>query len=211
MKPNAGFDQGAYARLRRKELLLACALGGLTSAACAAGIQSALVLALSGGGGGGGTVTTGEGVADFPTAVPFSDRFVGALVIPNSVSVTDFELRQNGALVGTDTNVPPNQRQPIEQILQQQGIFDPVNEYLHFYRTTDPLIVQDDDQIAVRFVQSEGTQPVAQSRIGFGGSNETDILDGPPLTNLQAHDPRSARPYPSSPGPPGCWSCWQRW
>jgi hypothetical protein len=174
-------------RGRARDLALALAIGGLTHVACASGITAAIVLALSGGGGGGGgSETTAEGAAVLVS--PLTDRFVGALVIPNDVQVTGFETRQDGVLVPTDAQVAQGVQNLIAQALQQRGIFDPQAEYLQFFQTSAPLTVQNGDVIRVRFVQSQGGQPVAESRIGFGGSNEADLLDDPPLSNFQAHD-----------------------
>jgi hypothetical protein len=168
------------------------ALGALTGAACAAGLVSGLVLALSSGTGGGGSETTAEGIADLTQ--PLTDRFIGALVIPNSVAVSGVEASQNGQPVPIDGNVSPVAQGALEQVLEQQGIFDPAGEYLQFWQTSAPMVVQDGDRIRVRLLQSENGQPVAQSRIGFGGSNESDLLDGLPLANFQGHDnPFAAR------------------
>ncbi len=175
--------------LQEWALALALALAALGSAACGAGIAAALALSFGGsGGGGGGSHTSAEGVVDLPAPLPMSDRFIGALVVPNSVLVSQVELTRNGQLVPIDQNVASPARSALQQVLLRQGIFDPSTEYLEFWQTSAPLAVQDGDPIRLAFVQSEGGGPVAQSRIGFGGSNEADFQDGLPLASFQGHD-----------------------
>jgi hypothetical protein len=178
--------RSAHSRLRAsmRDTALALAVGALTHVGCGY-LPAALLLALTPSSGGGGSDTTGQGEAVL--VAPMTDRFIGALVIPNGVVVSAFETRRNGAIVPTDTLVPPGIQSAIAQALQQRGILAPQTEYLQFWQTAAPLTVQNGDTILVRFVQSQGGQPVAESRIGFGGSNEADF-DGPPLSNFQAHD-----------------------
>jgi hypothetical protein len=180
-------DRTAGSRVRRKELALVVAITAAVYLGCGAGIATAVILALSSGGGGGGTETTAEGEADLVPSLPFTDRFLGALVIPNGVIVSDLGVTQNGLPLQIEENVPSSRQLAIQQALLQRGIFDPAKEYLRFWQTSAPITIVDGDAIRLRFVQSQNGQPVSESRIGFGGSNETDF-DNPLLPNFQAHD-----------------------
>lgn len=176
----------SWLRVSLRDLALALGVAALTHVGCGYMAASLLVSLTPGGGAGGGTDTMGGGQAIL--LEPITDRFIGALVIPNGVVVSAFETRRNGAIVPTDTQVPAPIQNAIAQALQLRGILAPQTEYLQFFQTTAPLAVQNADTILVRFTQSQGGQPVAESRIGFGGSNEADFTDGPPLSNFQAHD-----------------------
>lgn len=170
------------------EALLWISLGVLllVGVACGPGVWSAIALTLGGGGGGGGSDTTMTVEVDPQDTLPH--QYGGALVIPNEVQIANVELTQNSVMVPIDPNVPPTHQALLGQELMLRGIFDPQTEYLRFFRTVQPIVAQPGAQFTLRLTQSEGGNPVQESRIGGGGTRLDDLADGPPLTLFQGHD-----------------------
>ncbi len=179
-------------RIAAKGVALGLGVASLPSLACGLSVTLAAALAYSGGGGGGGAggETSASGNADLPAQQTLADRFVGALVVPNGVSISGFELRVNGALVPVDSGVLQNQADLLTQELAQRGIYEPANEYLLFLQTSTVVQIQDGTPIALRFLQTstQTGQPPLDSDVGFGGTRLADLSDTVPLSDFQGND-----------------------
>jgi hypothetical protein len=124
-----------------------------------------------------------------------SERYVGALVTANTVSVTAVSARHNDSPVALDNAVSSAYQTQLTNELTNRGLYNPSTQSVVFYRTTNTGSIAVGDCGAISVSLNNGQQP-GGTLVGLG-SVESDFNDGGGLTRADVtQDDLSVSPSP---------------